>query len=497
MKYLYTFLTLFFICTTGNSQPPQPKIQIGQPVQIDKEDNFFYAGHDDDNFYIIRTEAQRKNTLGNFEAFSRSDMKRISTKQLTVPVMDADEFSVMNIQYSSGKMYLFYNFVSKKDKKKHICVTAFDNTGKTDSKFTDLMQCDKNDWPKVIVDKEAKCILIWNDARDFRGQNTGYDVLLLKEDLSELYRVDDLKIDGKQELIKQYQLDHKGNLYLFYYDIVRTGVNSTAPKFRFALIDGNSKSISVYKSDVKSKANSDNGEFFRDVNGRVFFVAHRSDFTGLELYLFPVNGVQGKAVDLDYKTPFPGTKHKEGKPAELESTYIADLIYNADGTTRLILSSTYAGSTDWFSSWMGQIVLDKDFNWVKGVYIPKDQTNNGGLGKNGKNLHFEGNVVLIDDTYTYFIYNELPENFAKPDLKSVETVNYRNAFQGKVVPCYAVIDKDGKVYQKILMEKPVNYKSLTFRPDATYIIKENGKKMEAITVLELDDKLGFAKISLN
>jgi hypothetical protein len=483
MKTIYSFITAMLLTANIIAQQLTPSVTAGESIQISKSDDFFFAGHDDENFYIIRTERERGDITGHYESFSRKDMKRITSRPLTVPTVDADEFNVLNIQYLKDRMMLFYSFISKSDKKRHICVTSFDKTGKTDEKFNDIIQCDKNDLYRVRIDTVAKKIIVITENIEMGnfGRNA-YKVF--NDDLSLVSESDDFKIDKKRYQIKKTQFDNKGNLYMF---LRSSPANGYRPYFCF--IEALTGKLSYHEVPKPRYAFGEDNGIFKDDAGNLYFAAKNLNGKGLFITAFKTGGLDNlKMQQIAFTANVPN------EPEKKENLYLDFFISRVngrpDGSTRVIMTRTYNEGAVWHSSWMVQLVLDRDLNLASTVFVPKFQHHQGGSLTYSR-PHYEGQIYLFDKEHTWFIYNEHKSNLDKTRHKDFKWINSNAASSGEVVPVYCVVDDHAIVERKVLIDKKYN-SYVTIRPDASYQVSEK----EIICVIENADKLGFIKLNL-
>ncbi len=478
-----TLSIVLLLCTISVSAQ-KLTYKMGQQVQINKTDDFLYAGNDDENFYIVRTEKEKKNTLGYLEGYSRSTLQRIFSKQLSVPTKNANEFYLNDIVFTNDVIRVFYGFYSDTEKARFVVVADFDKTGKLTGKAVEISKAEGTENSSgnhyVFYDKESANTLIFHTAMKkgyaANGLKPEIEAMVIDNNLKTMWSKTVIMTRGKSFDWENVAIDKGGNLYIR----GRAWLNKITTNSTAEFITYNWKKGLVVEQKIETESGLEGGAFITDKQQHLYFVAIQGtkfvvEAGGIYVAKFNTNEAMFSSQNVTlFPKPAPGEKAK--KENHLEYLQMVDLIVDDDNAIRIQLE----GSN---SKWICEIRIDatggiKNMNFV-------DKIQEGELVAD-----HNGAVALYQGTSTYYIYNEIPENFDK-STKEYKTVSTKLIQKGAASPSYAKVEADGTKEKKVLVQNNGS-KYAFLRPRRSLRISNQ----EVISVYEQEEKISFISIKL-
>lgn len=460
LRLVPVLCTFAFAASSTAPVQAQGELEVFVGPRMPKDEDMGSSlGSDDDLFYTLRTVEEKDGRRGFIDGWSRSDLTKVFSVPLEVPVVNATVFSVQEVIVGDEGLQLFYSFHSRDDGRVVLAMATVDQQGALVGQAQELMVEPaerKNTAQRFIVHHEKRSgMTVVLNARNTHPTVTTYfenDMKVLTLDGAGRVRANaPLLVGGSGYcIIKSISADANGNAYIRI-DQVKGAKECEDMVFTVAAEQGTAKKWCLPELPKGLDfRDSQNFEFAPD--GSVTCVAPFSNPNQNEGLLgYELRGVVVMSFDqvttertLErthlFKESYPEPAKPGSKsPREMKNCNIMDISFQPDGQLNFYGAESFAkiGSGGENSFWGVKLDLEQGFGLPWGcqaqrqyVYYP------------GQESLFNYHVSQIGGT-DYLFANEMRTNVGKV-CASMEEWNKQNTNGDKTTPCYAVLS-DGNV----------------------------------------------------
>ncbi|MBP6312803.1 MAG: hypothetical protein KA408_11075 [Flavobacteriales bacterium] len=398
-------------------------VEVGSPMEPIDDDRIG-IGMDATKFYTLRIEKEKKDKLGFIEVWSRTTMQLESTQAIAVPVVNTDEFKILEVFVVDDGLRMYYAFFSKEDERRVLAMANFDRDGMMVGDATQLVRVEDSREKSLdnfaVKHFENANTTVIMDLKPF-GSNTDKS----KENT---YRVFALDLSGKLLYDQQVELgqakycamqthyvDDNGNTFL------RVSRQSEGEACKHLIVTVNARGVKEWCDPelLEGSMHSDDHQWVMDATGNMHYMnmlsnLSNSGYLGFVLHSFDkeigehINGYAHK-----FKDSYPPEDNKKpGKAAFMRYCKSGTASFQKDGTLNVYGYKTYLGTgkAGQDGVWKLNFDLVSGFGPLVGCEMERHFfTATVGDDFSSFFLHY-----LMLDGKDYIIANEIRDNIGKP-----------------------------------------------------------------------------------
>ena len=447
--FLISIFTCFSqLCSYGQ----EPSIRVGPKLPDGGTGRV--VGMSNEYFYCLRVEQERRDDIGFIDGWSKETLTREFSEPLRVPVVNAEEFKVLEFVVGGGRIRMFYSFFSKADARVVLAVATLDDHGVMVGEAMELMAepgAKENRAGRFMVlhDEEAATTIALYVKEETPGVGGYYEprIKLAAMDANGVVlfnREVDLG-EWKSTELQDLAADKNGNVYLKvkHNGKARDGACSE-PLLTFKSGTGEVHTYCAPTLD-KNLMWCGYAGFVHRPDGSVCHVRTFGEAWGARYHGIGLSGYDATTAERDFdklhhfKGWYPAdVKHKDKDPHFMTSVRFLDLSFLPDGDLCIYgdESLSKVGPSGEKSFWGLTLNIDEGFGSLWNCAMERKYSFSGAQAN-----PFNTQVIELNGLH-YLVANEIRENIGKT-CGSLQDWKGVDASGDESVPAFVCMNDNG------------------------------------------------------
>ncbi len=461
---------------SAQSQNLNFSVKWGQEIEASRKSSLSdIIGYDASGIYAIKVRHRSLLAGGNSYTLDRFDNNFVPTKTFDLDIEeDGNECDVSSVMQLKSKLYVFYSYLKKKEKKNLLFVDEIDKTTLQPKKqkqkigeidYSNHSNRNSGDF-SIRVSRDSSKVLVYYSLPYDKGEPESFGFNVLDNNLKSLWEKN-VTIPYKDGLfdVQSFRVDNKGNAYILglQYKEKRKSKRHGAPNYTYEVFAYSDKGNSTkqytlslddrFITDMQIEILNNNLVCAGFYSALGTYSIRGTYFLTVDIASKQIKTKSFKEFDIDFITQNmterqakkAKRREEKGDDQELYEYDLDKLLIGKDGSAMLIgeqyyvkVVTNYNGRTTTYTYhyYYNDIITVKidpsgQIQWAQKIAKHQHTINDNGF--------FSSYALAVVNGKISFIFNDNPDNLDYDGVGKIKNTNTR-----KSVVVIASLDKDGK-----------------------------------------------------